>query len=194
MYGTAQEQVTQSTNTLNYPSSVPMTFQHALAWVNFTVKAATEAAEAITVKEIKVKAGYYDGVFNVKTLNWNTATAPSYVAADTKWSSVGTATDHIVPVASDVSLTGTYSGSAADFGDGLLLVPTSELTSTASFTNFDITYSLNGNDYTFTYNVAPTLAKGTKYTYNITFTLTEILITPTVSAWGDGSSTPVAVQ
>ena len=64
---------------------------------------------------------------------------------------------------------------------------------TASFTNFVINYTLNGNNYDFVYSVAPVLEKGKKYTYAITFTLTEITIAPSIADWTPVDATAVAV-
>lgn len=203
MYAFGRDSVTQSGNTLNFPTKVDMTFNHALAWVNFRVKAGNAASKAIAIKGIMLHGAYYAGTFQAAVNNYDTTTTAkplSWVAADTKWTAVsGGPIDSISsPNVVGDTLTSYVKINTADFtsiGDGILAVPTSEITpATESITSFDIIYSLNGNDYTYNYvPVSKTYAKGMKYTYDITMTLHEILIDASVANWGDGGTTSVSI-
>ncbi len=202
MYAFGRDSVTQSGNTLNFPTKVDMTFNHALAWVNFRVKAGNAASKAIAIKGIMLHGAYYAGTFQAAVANYDTTTTAKplgWVAANTKWTAVsGGRIDSISsPNVVGDTLTSYVKINTSDFkgiGDGILVVPTSELTSTESITSFDIIYSLNGNDYTYNYvPAAKTYAKGMKYIYDITMTLHEILIDASVANWGDGGTIPVAI-
>ena len=60
--------------------------------------------------------------------------------------------------------------------------------------SFTINYTLDGKTYNYTYTPAsPTLAQATKYTYNITLTVHEIKIAPTVTDWTEGGPTNVSI-
>ena len=53
---------------------------------------------------------------------------------------------------------------------------------------------MNGKSYSFEYTPASAvLDQAKKYVYNITFTLTEILIDPVVEVWSDGGTVDIAV-
>ena len=53
---------------------------------------------------------------------------------------------------------------------------------------------IDGNTYNYTYTPASTtLEQATKYTYNITLTVHEIKIAPTVTDWTEGGPTNVSI-
>ena len=61
MYAFGRAQVTQTSNIISIPGTVAMTFQHALAWVVFRVKANIETG--ITVNKITLNGAKYAGTF-----------------------------------------------------------------------------------------------------------------------------------
>ena len=197
MYAYGQASVTKSSNVLTIPSKVDMTFNHALAWVYFRVKAGNAAAEAISIKDIKLKGANYAGTFQAKVNNYNTASSLTWDDGNTKWTAASSSSDNYSPnFSSSYDKKGATGAAANDskqlqddsffgVGDGILVVPTSEITpATNSIASFDIEYYLNGNLYT--YNYVPTdlvFAKGKKYVYDITMTLSEIFVDASVTDW-----------
>lgn len=202
MYAFGQASVTQDGNVLTIPQKVDMTFNHALAWVYFRVKAGNAAAEAISIKDIKLKGANYAGTFQAKVNNYNTASTLSWDAVNTKWTAAGTSSDNYSPnFSSDYDTKGATGAASNDskalvngtffnVGDGILVVPTSEITPAAnSIASFDIEYYLNGNLYT--YNYTPSVLvfeKGKKYVYDITMTLQEIFVNASVTDWLAGGT------
>lgn len=189
MYSGKQEEVTKSGNTLTFPDDVDMTFKHALAWLQFKVRVPITASytSAISVTSIVVNGAYQTGTFTITNTGYDTAGDPTPTGT---WGSFGSATATTVPNSSYTTALpndGTY----ANCGD-VLLVP--QASPTTSFTSFTINYTINGKAYSFDYTPATlTLAQATKYIYNITFTLHEIIIDPEVTTWTDGGSTDIQV-
>jgi len=182
MYACGTGSVTQTSNTLGFPTNVPMIFKHAQAWIKFTVKAnsATEASK-LTVNSITLNSVSCAGTFAVTHANYNKTKAQRDEDASNNgsvsgvWSAYNTnAGDKKVIKASGYT---TLSTSEKAFGD-LMVVPNQGM---ASFT---INYTVDGNTYNYTYTPASTsLAQATKYVYNISFGLHEIQIAPTVAEW-----------
>ena len=200
MYAFGRASVTQTGNVLDIPKKVDMTFNHALAWVYFRVKAGNEAAQAISIKDIKLKDANYTGTFQAQVNNYNSrTTALSWDADNTKWTAASALSDNYSPNFSgdynkDADGTsgndskslihGTYFG----VGDGILVVPTQGLDKN-SIGSFDIEYYLNGNLYTYNYTPAiRVFEKGKKYIYDITMTLHEIFVDASVEDWKDGAT------
>lgn len=198
MFSYARAAVTKNGNTLTYNSgnNVAMAFKHAQAWVNFTVKAADDATAAagIVVTGIQLKQAVYNGTATVTLANYNSKSdALSHTLAwdETAYTSA-TKYDVDVPANkttfSNVTVNSTSKTAA---GDGLMIVPNPTKTGgdlNASFTTFIVSYTLNGNAYTFEYT--PTDAQkrmepAHKYDFNITFTLHEIKVDATVTDWTD---------
>ena len=200
MYAFGQASVTKTGNALTIPQYVGMTFNHALAWVYFRIKAGNSAATAISIKDIKLKGANYAGTFQAKVNNYNTASALSWDTGNTKWTAANTPSDNYSPNFSSSydkdadgnssndskSLTTSYVG----VGDGILVVPTSEITpATNSISSFVIEYYLNGNYYEYEYTPAVlTFEKGKKYVYDITMTLSEIFVDASVENWQAGGT------
>lgn len=200
MYAFGQAAVTQEGNALKFPTAVDMTFNHALAWVYFRVKAANAASTAISIKDIKLKGANYAGTFQATVSGYNGTSALSWDGANTKWTAAGTSSDNYSPnfsAAYDKDADGNSTNdskalttSFVGVGDGILVVPTSEILPAAnSIASFDIEYYLNGNLYT--YNYVPGVLvyeKGKKYIYDITMALHEIYVNASVTDWEDGGT------
>ena len=206
MYGFNRGSVTQSGNTLTFPSEVGMTFNHALALINFQIKASDAASTAIKIYKIELNGARYTGDLTIT--NTNAATESSTWTAKVDWTpndvvdnvqvpNIGNTTDPVALTTSYVP-TNTNTETASDWAS-LMIIPSTQTATTTDygFTTFTIYYKLNGNDYTYTY--APTLSgsapaltavqAGYKYTYQITMTLHEILINPIVTAWTEQNTT-----
>lgn len=192
MYACGTGTVTQTTNTLTFPTNVPMEFKHAQAWVKFTVQAGdATSASAITVNSITLNSVSCQGTFTVTHTNWDqTKTARDADASKNGsvsgvWSAYDTYAGNVAAVGA-VGYS-TFSTSVQDFAS-LMVVPDQGM---ASFT---INYTLGGNTYNYTYTPASTsLAQATKYIYNIKLTVHEIEIVPSVVDWTTGSTTAVNI-
>ena len=195
MYACGTGTVSQSTNTLTFPGNISMAFKHAQAWVKFTVKAGdATSASAITVNSITLNSVSCQGTYTVTHANWDKTKAQRDAAApagtlDGSVSGVWSAYDTYaanVPAVKNAGYSA-LSTSAQDFAS-LMVVPNQGI---ASFT---INYSLGGNTYNYTYTPASTaLAQATKYIYDITLTVHEIVIAPTVEDWTNGGTTDVSI-
>lgn len=195
MYACGTGSVTQTSNTLNFPTDVPMTFYHAQAWIKFTVKANnTTTATNLTVNSITLNSVSCDGTFRVTHTNYDKTKAQRDAAApagglDGSVAGVWSAYDNNVGDITAIPAAG-YTGlstTVQDYGN-LMVVPDQGM---ASFT---ITYTVDGNTYNYTYTPASTsLAQKTKYVYNITFGLHEIEIAPRVDDWVNGGPTDLTI-
>ncbi len=189
MYSGKQAEVTKSGNVLNYPTDVDMQFKHALAWLNFKVRVPNTATytDVIDVTSIVVNGAYQTGKYTIINTGYDTAGDPTPTGT---WGDFGSATATAVPNSAYTAALpndGTY----ADCGN-VLLVP--QASPTTSFTSFTINFTMNGKAYSFEYTPASTvLAQATKYIYNITFTLSEIIIDPEVVTWTSGSATNIEI-
>lgn len=195
MYACGTGTVSQTSNALSFPTDVDMTFKHAQAWVKFYVQAGNSASEAITINSITLNSVSCRGTYLVTHANWNETKASRDVAvpASSKdgsvsgdWSDYSTYATNIAAV-KDGSYSALDDESSQLFGS-LMVVPNQGM---ASFT---INYTVDGNTYNYTYTPASTtLDQATKYTYNITLTLHEIVIDPEVADWTNGGSTAVSM-
>lgn len=187
IYAGKQESVTKSGNVLTYPDDVDMVFIHALAWLQFNVRVPEGATygNQIAVNSIVINDANKTGTFTITNTGYDTSGDPTPSGV---WGSYAAAADYSVPSSSKATL----SNSGFESCGAALLVP--KLSPATSFTSFTINYTIDGKAYSFVYTPASTaIAQATKYIYNITFTLTEIEIDPTVTTWSDGGTTPVAI-
>lgn len=205
MYAVGRGIVSQSTNAISYTGNaagdaapVDMVFKHALAWVNFT---AVSNVSGFTLNSITLNDAYYGGTY---TLN-NSTNSNYYYDGTTghdsrtaspitgTWSTPNNQNDVAVPGWSSAAIAASPS-TPTNIGNGLVIVPTYGLaTPTPSFTGFTISYTFNGQNFTYTYTQDVTVEQAKKYTYAITFNLTEIEINPSVTTWDEQSATAVAV-
>jgi hypothetical protein len=178
MYATGTGTVT-SGNTIEFPTNVPMTFLHAQSWIQFAIKAGNSSAiSTITVDSITLNQVSCSGTFGVTYTNYNAAAAASVT---TEWSGYASGKDDFGVIRSgSTTLTDSY----AEFGN-LLVVPDQ------GTTGFTIHYTFDGKPYDYTYTLAPAttgaLTKGTKYIFNISLSVHEIIVAPQVQAWSESS-------
>ena len=205
MYAVGRGIVSQSTvisytgNEAGNAAPVDMIFKHALAWVNFTVK--TNASyTGFKLRYIKLLDAYYGGTYTLdNTTNYNYAYDGSTYNSRTATAITGTWSSPTNQGAS-IAVPG-WTGASTDLtttpvpvGNGLVVVPTNGITPAEnSFTGFEIGYSFNGQNFTYTYSNNVVLEQAKKYTYAINFTLTEIEINPSVTNWESVSATGVNV-
>jgi len=198
VYAIGNGAVTQpSGNALVFPNNVVMAFQHAQSLIAFRVKAYDDAeASAITVKKIILNNAYYAGTFVITHTNYDKKASQS---VDGAWTAVsGQKATLDVPGSTSISI------NKSDFTNAgsVLVVPNSTQTTPPtvdpSFDSFTIEYTFDSKDYSYTY--VPTtpsgriLTKATKYVYDITFKLHEIMINPSVASWGDGGTGSITIQ
>ena len=194
MYAIGNGAVSQSGNTLTFPTNVPMTFKHTQAWVRFMADAydATSGGK-VTLTSITLNGAKYNGTFTVTHTNYNATSSQSVAGA---WSDLGSTADVVVPNWSSAAIAYDSEGDGVVVGDGLLIVPDDD-PATADFTSFTIAYSIDGKAYTYTYTPATAAAANVdqekKYTFKINFHLHEIEIAPVVTDWVEGGPYAVPV-
>lgn len=190
MYAIGNGAVTQSANVLAFPTSVPMVFKHAQAWMDFYVKAKTTTETAIKINSITLKGAKYAGTYTITHTNYDAKASQSVAGA---WSGFGAAKDVVVPGWTPAT---NLTTSLVQVGKGLLVVPDDDA-STNDWTNFVINYTLDGKTYDYEYTApsAPgaTVAQANHYVFNITFTLHEIFVDATITDWTDAAATAVPV-
>ena len=220
MYAFNRAAVTESSHALVFPASVGMEFKHALALINFQIKAGNDASKAIKIKKIELNGARYTGTLAIT--NTNAATVADTWSAIVDWTPDAVVDNVVVPnignTETPVALTTSFVPTNADPATAsdwasLMIIPTQQKAASPisyGFTTIKITYVLDNKEYTYEYapagwtdddsNAATPdvpnytyVTAGTKYTYQITMTLHEILILPTVDAWDDATGSPFAV-
>lgn len=209
MYAFGRGYVEQSGNALHFNSStttdqpVNMVFKHALALINFQIKAGNDASTAIKIKKIELNGARYTGTLAIT--NTNAATEAGAWSAKVDWTPDAVVDNVVVPsignTSDPVALTTSYVpvNSATSYPASLMIIPSTQTAETTNygFTTFTITYTLDNKEYTYTYAPAgytgetPNLTvvqAGFKYTYQIAMNLHEILINPSVEAWNEQNS------
>ena len=212
MYAVGRGIVTQSGNTLTYTGNsagnaapVDMVFKHALSWVTFTVQTAASYS-GFKLNSITLHNAYYGGTYTLDnsanknyTYDGSTYTDKTPTAITGTWDDGNAETNTLTNQGASVVVPGWTSGTAlsttpATVGNGLIIVPTYGLTPAAnSFTGFTISYEFNNQTFTYTHTENITVEQAKKYTYAITFTLTEIEINPSVTEWTPVAATDVDV-
>lgn len=169
-------------NTLTFPTSVPMVFKHAQAWIQFKVKAQDATiASALTINSITLNQVSCEGICTVTQTNYDAA---SYQSVAAVWSDYTSHKDDIAAVAA-----AGYSSLSASLQEyaNLMVIPDQGIT------GFTINYTLDSKAYDYTYTLtSATLEQAKKYIYAINFNLHQIEIAPSVEAWD--AETPVNVE
>ena len=191
MYAFGRQSVGVAGNALTF-TAVGMEFKHALALIKFQVKAGNAASEAITITSIVVNGAKYTG-----SLSLTNSAAVSAASGDVTTTVAWTPDAAVNNVTVNNSAIGALDDAAFKPADGgaegtwacAMIIPGTG----NGISNFVINYTLGGKAYSYTYD--PSLANtvaGTVYTYQITMTLHEIQVNPSVSAW-TGTPTAVAI-
>lgn len=165
-------------------TNVPMVFKHALSWICFSATSGHTGGDAptITVNKITVKDVAFDGTGTL------TVSSDNY----TSTTSANVKSENVTPTWKVTAKTSTKEIAEASFSYGMLIIPE---TYNPTFT-INYTVTQNGTSFTYDYNYNPgssTWEAGKKYSYNITITLQEIKITPTVDTWGTATDLPVNI-
>ena len=183
MYAVGQGSVSQASgsNSLSYGNNVAMQFKHALAQVAFKVAVgAAGYASKIHVDKIVLNGMVTGGTYTLSNSSYNATGSQS---ASGTWTSTATA-DTDVPGSTTFASTDMSTTLTAD---GQLLVPCKpDATTFNSFTGFTVYFTMNEKQYTYVYtptDAEKVLTQGKKYIYDLTFTLTEIRIAPSVLDW-----------
>lgn len=211
MYAFNRGSVTQTGNTLSFNGALPvgMVFNHALALINFQIKAADDASTAISIYKIELNGARYTGTLAIT--NTNAATVGDAWSAQLDWTPGDVVDNVIVPnignTESPVSLTTSYvpantttSSAEGNAWAALMVIPKQQKAvspESYGFTTFKIYYKFNNKDYTYVYapggytGETPNLTvveAGKKYTYQISMQLHEITVAPSVTQWDEQNS------
>lgn len=216
MYAFNRGSVTQASgsNSLAFPGNISMQFKHALALVNFQIKAGDEASTAIAIKKIELNGARYTGTLdftntNASSLDGTFSTVldwtPNDAVNNVQVPNIGNTTTPVALTTSFVPAEDATTSSEGTARAALMIIPKQQKASSPvnyGFTTFTITYTFNGNEYTYTYapggytSETPNLTvveAGKMYTYQITMTLHEITIAPTVTMWEAATGSPFSV-
>jgi len=190
------------------PENVGLTFAHAYSWLDFTFRTENTGTGApeIKINSITVNGVACNGTMTVTVtskdasdnINWATGT----LSATSAWPNPTPASltvpvednyEFVLTADSDASTAGNQ---PAEYGKGLLLIPESPMSSFVI--DYTITIGQNAQDFTYTYTPDSPLTweAGKKYTYNIVITLSEIMVTPSVTEWSDtdGEDNPLGTD
>lgn len=161
-------------------ADVSMLFKHALSWINFNFKTTNPSGVTIKINSVTINGATVNGELTVTSTAYK-STNPQEATAS--WSATASQSGIAVPGAPAAPAEFTLNSDYKTFGNGLLVVP-------AKATNFVINYTItptNGTPQTFNYThtLNETWAMAKRYTYNVSITLTEITIAPSVDPWVD---------
>lgn len=193
LYAIGSGEVTQSGNTLTFPTKVDMTFKHAQAYLVFKVKAADAASTGIKIKNIEIYNARFTGIATITHTNYNAASSQ---ATHLNWTST-TPTAEYKSVLDDQTAKADEANSVAlttslvQMGKIMVVPYMTDVDTYADngTTKIKLTYYMNGNEYANEYELDnDTYEAGKKYIYNIVFKLHEIYINPEVEEWTDGGT------
>lgn len=185
MYAFGRGAVTQDGNTLSFNGGNPVAlqFKHAMSLIKFQVKAADAASRDITVNSIVLNGASYTGALTL-TNSGAFAASSGDVTTTVAWTADAAEDGITVPNSSLTINSSTFV--PADGGEegtwaSLVIVPNA----TKGFDSFTVNYTFRDNSYSYTYTPSPVVpvAAGTVYTYQLTFQLHEITISPSVATW-----------
>ena len=178
-------------------SNVAMNFKHALALIKFEVKTAADYSYGeepsktypLAITSIVLTGAHYSGTYTIDNSSNYASTSSTYSTLTGTWSLVGTQ--------ANVTRTPTFANITTSFqqvGNGILVVP-DEDDEAADYTSFTINYTLDGKAYSYVYTPADLdVHQAKKYTFQITMTLNEIIIAPTVTDYVEENNNAVTIQ
>ena len=161
MYAFNRAAVTKSGNDLSFPANVGMEFKHALALINFQIKAGNGASTAIKIKKIELNGARYTGTLAIT--NTNADTEAGAWSAKVDWTPDAVVDNVVVPnignTLAPVALTESFVPTNADPATAsdwasLMIIPTQQKAVSPvsyGFTTIKITYVLDNNEYTYEY-------------------------------------------
>ncbi len=219
MYGVGQGVVSQTGNILSFagggttsPENIAMQFNHALALLNFQVKAATGQAGLIQVNSITVHGASYTGTLEVVNANYAATDVSATTKPEIQWTPAETE-DNVVTGISDYTLTETFyptnADNSAENWANLMIIPSDTQGGSPTqrgFNSFTINYTVkaktgfDAKTYEYTYWPSGTVdtktdvQEGKIYTYQITLALHEIRVEPSVIDWTNGTDSPATVN
>ena len=176
-------------------SNVAMNFKHALALIKFEVQTAADYSYGepkqypLAITSIVLTGAHYSGTYTINNASNYNSTNSDFSGLKGAWSSVSTQ--------ANVTRTPTFANLTTSFqqvGDGILVVP-DEDDDTDDYTKFTINYTLDGKAYSYDY--IPTdldVHQAKKYTFQITMTLNEIIIAPTVTNYVEENDNTVTIE
>jgi len=176
-------------------SNVDMNFKHALALIKFEVKTASDYSYGdpkvypLAITSIVLTGAHYSGTYTINnSANYNSTTS-DFAGLTGNWSSVNTQ--------ANVTRTPTFANITTEFkqvGAGILVVP-DDNDETDDYTKFTINYTLDGKPYSYDYTPADLdVHQAKKYTFQITMTLNEIIIAPTVTDYVEENNNAVTIN
>lgn len=165
--------VERYTNKTKADSPLAVVLKHALSMVS--VKISSNTTGVFTVTKVEIIDPIQGGTIVVDYSSTTSVTVtPSSV------------TGNVIISSTETALT----GDATDFGSKLVF-PISPNTNAAKL---KITYNMeSATGLVAEVSLTDSWETGKHYTYNVTFTATEILLTPTVEEWTPESTTPITV-
>lgn len=162
-------------------ADVDMLFKHALSWINFNFKTTNDVSDVvIKINSVTINGATVNGTLKVTSTAYKSTGAQ---AATASWNATASQSGIDVPGAPAAPDKFTLDSDYETFGNGLLVVP-------AKATNFVINYTITptgGTPQTFNYthDLNETWAMAKRYTYDVSITLTDITIDPSVDPWVD---------
>lgn len=186
----------RGTRALNTAASdVNMNFKHALALIKFEVKTAADYSYGapkvypLAITSIVLTSAHYSGTYTIDNSSNYSSTSSDFSGLEGVWSSVSSQ--------KNVTRTPTFANITTSFqqvGDGILVVPDGD-DSADDYASFIINYTLDGKAYSYTYTPADLdVHQAKKYTFQITMTLNEIIIAPTVTDYVEENNNSVTIQ
>lgn len=170
-------------NTKN-AGALAVTLKHALSMVSVKIKSNVE--RLFTVTKVEIVNPIQNGSFVV---TYGDPTSIEMTPGSTK------GTVETYSNAKGTALTTSEEG--ISFGSKLVF-PLAPLAATNAATNaakLRITYNMEkATGLVAVVDLSDAWESGKHYTYNVTLTATEILLTPTVEDWGNGSTSPIEIK
>lgn len=211
MYATGQGVVTQSGNGMGFAGggitsaeNIAMPFNHALALLNFQVKAASGTEGLIQINSITINNAAYTGTLVITNANYAATDATAKSQPKIAWTpDARIASGVAVTGISNYDLTTSFyptnaDNSAANWANIMIIPSDTQGASPAArgFDSFTVTYTVKAQtgfaaqQYTYTYwpsgvDTVTNVAEGKIYTYQLTFNLHEIRVEPSVANWDE---------
>lgn len=180
------------------PDAVGLVFKHALAWINFAFKSNVKTAGTLVINSVELYAPY-NGTLTVTPANYTVSDANNALTATAAWTKPAflnlkvTNQDDSLAAVQDLANIADYT----DFGKGMLVVPNEEKYSEPNqqpyfVINYSIKQGTEDKDYIYRHDL-PTVVweMGKKYTYNISITLNEIKVNPSITDWENQTAVEV---